>query len=209
MLSLGKKSTKKKVYDLQKIKKQVKRKLSDHRFEHTLGVTYMAAALAMRYGADLNQAMTAGLLHDCAKYMTTEELFKNCERYKIEVTNTEKLNPALLHAKVGAVLADKKYKVHDKEIISAILHHTTGTPDMPLLDKIIFIADYMEPHREPLPNLDEIRKQAFVDIDRTMVMICKSTLEYLKSIQNEIDESTQKTYDYYVSKVTSESKEEE
>lgn len=197
---------KKKVYDLTKIKKQVKRKLSDHRFEHTIGVTYTAAALAMRYEVDLNQAMTAGLLHDCAKYMSEEELLKNCERYKIEVTNTEKLNPALLHAKVGAVLADKKYRVHDKEIQSAILHHTTGKPDMALLDKIIFVADYIEPHRQPLPNLDEIRKQAFVNIDKTLIMILKATLDYLKSMQHEIDDSTQKTYDYYVESIKAEGK---
>ena len=199
---------KKKVYDLQKLKKQVKRKLSVTRFEHTLGVTYTAAALAMRYGEELNRAMTAGLLHDCAKYMNAEELLKNCERYKIEVTNTEKMNPSLLHAKVGSVLAEKKYHVKDKEIQSAILHHTTGHPDMPTLDKIIFIADYIEPNREPLPNLDEIRKEAFIDLDRTLVMILKATLDYLKQMQNEIDDTTQRTYDYYVSQMTKETKDE-
>ncbi len=187
MLNLNKKYVE---YDLEKLKKQMKRKLSDHRFRHTIGVTYTAAALAMRYGADLNHAMTAGLLHDCAKYMSDDELFKNCERYKIEITQTEKDNPALLHAKVGSVLASKRYHVRDKEIISAILHHTTGQPDMSLMDKIVFIADYIEPHREPLPDIDEIRKTAFVDIDQTLVMILKSTLKYLKTKQTAIDDAT-------------------
>ena len=117
-------SKKNKVYDLAKIQKQVKRKLSDHRFRHTIGVTYTAAAMAMRYGADINHAMTAGLLHDCAKFMTADELYSNCERYGIEVSATEKINPSLLHAKVGAVLAARKYHIHDKEITDAILHHT-------------------------------------------------------------------------------------
>ncbi len=196
----------KKVYDLGKIKKQVKRKLSDSRYEHTIGVTYTAAALAMRYEADLNQVMTAGLLHDCAKYMSADELLKNCERYHIDITTTEKLNPSLLHAKVGALLAAKKYHVNDKEIISAILHHTTGHPDMSLMDKIVFVADYIEPNREPLPKIDEIRKQAFVDLDRALVMILKATLSYLKDIETEIDDTTKKTYDFYVSKVGAEEK---
>ncbi len=185
-------------YDLTKLQKQMKRKLSDHRFRHTIGVTYTAAALAMRYGVDLNHAMTAGLLHDCAKYMSDDELRQNCERYKIEITQTERDNPALLHAKVGSVLAAKKYHVRDQEILNAIRHHTTGQPDMSLMDKIIFIADYIEPNREPLPNLDEIRKTAFVDIDKTLVMILKSTLEYLKTKQSVIDDATKKTYDHYV-----------
>ncbi len=191
---------KKKEYDLGKIQKQIKRKLSDSRFQHTLGVTYTAAALAMRYEVDLNHAMTAGLLHDCAKYMSADELLKNCERYKIEVTATEKLNPALLHAKVGAMLAAKKYHVRDKDIISAIIHHTTGHPDMDVLDKILFVADYIEPNREPLPKIDEIRKQAFVNLDKALVMILRATLNHLHNMQNEIDDMTQKTYDFYVSK---------
>ena len=193
-------SKKNKVYDLAKIQKQVKRKLSDHRFRHTIGVTYTAAAMAMRYGADINHAMTAGLLHDCAKFMTADELYSNCERYGIEVSATEKINPSLLHAKVGAVLAARKYHIHDKEIIDAILHHTTGCPDMTLLDKIIFIADYIEPNREPLPDLDRIRAKAFTDIDEALVMLLKATLTYLHELQTEIDDKTQKTYDYYVGK---------
>ena len=191
---------KKKEYDLVKIRKHVKRKLSENRYQHTIGVTYTAAALAMRYGADLNHAMTAGLLHDCAKYMSADELMKNCERYKIDLSETEKANPALLHAKVGAMLAAKKYHVRDKEIISAILHHTTGHPKMELLDKILFVADYIEPHREPLPRIDDVRQQAFSNLDKALVMILRATLDHLHNTQNEIDAMTQKTYDFYVSK---------
>ena len=193
-------SKKKKEYDLLKMQQQVKRKLSEARFHHTLGVTYTAAALAMRYDIDLNQAMTAGLLHDCAKYMSADELLKYCERYRIEVTTTEKLNPALLHAKVGAMLAAKKYHVKDKEILSAIIHHTTGYPNMATLDKIVFVADYIEPNREELPKIEEIRKQAFVNLDKALVMILRATLNHLHNMQNEIDDMTQKTYDFYVSK---------
>ncbi|MBO4902562.1 MAG: bis(5'-nucleosyl)-tetraphosphatase (symmetrical) YqeK [Lachnospiraceae bacterium] len=197
MLGLGKK----KVYDLAKMEKQLKRKLSANRFQHTIGVTYTAAALAMRYETELNKTMCAGLLHDCAKYMSGDELIKNCERYNIEITEAEKRNPSLLHAKVGAVIAAKKYHVHDKEIFNAILHHTTGSPDMTLLDKIIFVADYIEPNREPLPDIDEIRKQAFMNIDRALVMILKATLAYLRHMETEIDETTQKTHDFFVSKL--------
>lgn len=188
-------------YDLEKLKKQMKRKLSDYRYRHTIGVAYTAAALAMRYGVDLNHAMAAGLLHDCAKYIADDELIKDCEKYKIEVTDIEKMNPALLHAKVGCYLASKKYHVKDKDILSAIRHHTTGYPDMPILDKILFVADYIEPHRQSLTKLNVIRKEAFIDLDKTVVMILKATLQHLKNKQAVIDQTTQKTYEFYAAKL--------
>ena len=183
--------------DIQKLRKKVKRKLDKKRYLHTIGVSYTAAALAMRYGADIKKAQTAGMLHDCDKYMDGHELLEQCERYHISITDVERHNPFLLHAKLGGFFAMKKYHVKDKEIIGAILNHTTGRPNMNLLEKIIFVADYIEPHRDKAPNLNEIRKQAFIDLDAALVSILADTLEYLTSIQVEIDDMTQKTYDYY------------
>ena len=90
------------------------------------------------------------------------------------------------------------YKVEDSDIINAILNHTTGRPEMSVLEKIIFIADYIEPGRKSAPNLTEIRKLAFTDLDKAMLVILADTLSYLKTTGMPIDQKTQMTYDYYL-----------
>ena len=96
-----------------------------------------------------------------------------CEKNKIEITEFERNNPFLIHAKLGAFLAKDKYKVEDPEILSAITWHTTGKEDMTLLEKIIYIADYIEPARNKAPHLTRLRKLAFTDIDECMYEIFK------------------------------------
>lgn len=91
----------------------------------------------------------------------------------------------------------EQYGVRDKDIINAILNHTTGRPGMTKLEKIIYIADYIEPNRKQAPNLAEIRKLAFVDLDRALMRILEDTLSYLETIKSDIDPMTQKTYEYY------------
>lgn len=165
--------------DCFKIRKKLSRRLSEDRYEHTLGVAYTCAALAMRYGCDLEQAELAGLLHDCAKQYDEESMEERCKRYNICITESESMNPSLLHAKLGAYMATHKYHIEDKAVISAILCHTTGKPEMSLLDKILYIADYIEPGRCKAQNLTEIRRTAFEDIDKALMMIMEDTLEYL------------------------------
>ncbi len=183
--------------DNKKIRRQLEKIQDEKRYEHTLGVAYTAVALAMRYEASIKSAELAGLLHDCAKCIEDDKKISICEKHNINITEIERRNPYLLHAKVGSFLAMETYKVHDTDIINAILNHTTGRPGMSMLEKIIFVADYIEPNRHHAPNLTEIRKMAFIDLDKAMLLILKDTLLYLSSVENEIDPMTQKTYDYY------------
>lgn len=189
--------------DIQKIQSKLKEKLTEKRYIHTIGVQYTAAALAMRYRVPLNDAMAAGLLHDCAKNYTNEELIKKCQKNDIEITDVEHRNGFLLHAKLGACYAKSKYGVDNEGILSAIRYHTTGKPGMSVLEKIIFTADYIEPSRKPLPQLDDIRSMAYVDIDEAVYQILDSTLNYLGSDAKtdnkgrEIDGHTVKAYLYY------------
>lgn len=182
---------------LKKLTKEMQEVQDPKRFTHTLGVEYTAAALAMRYGRELQQAQIAGLLHDCAKCMSDEKLLKLCEKNKLDVTEVERRNPFLLHAKVGSCLAKKEYGIEDPEILNAILYHTTGRPDMTLLEKIIFTADYIEPGRKQAPNLTEIRCEAFKDLDNAVRMILRDTLAYLRSGDGEMDPMTEETYRFY------------
>ena len=177
-----------------KIQKKLKKELDKDRFEHTLGVMYTAACLAMRYGCDMEQARMAGLLHDCAKCIPDDEKKKLCEKYHIELSDAEKKNSFLIHAKLGAVLAKKEYDINDEEILHAISVHTTGAPRMNLLDKIIFVADYIEPNRNKAKNLGKIRALAFENLDVCMLSILEDTLLYLKDGRREIDPMTKETY---------------
>ena len=179
------------------IEKDLKRRLDAHRYKHTIGVMYTAGALAMKYEADINKAMLAGLLHDCAKCIPSDRKIKLCKKYNIRMTEVEQRNPFLLHAKLGAFIAAKKYNIEDDEIISAILNHTTGKPDMGQLDKIIFLADYIEPQRNKATRLSEIRKTAFEDLDKAVALVMHDTLQYIQNFGGEIDPITKIAYDFY------------
>ena len=184
--------------DFELIADKLHKILNEHRFFHTLGVSYTAQALAMKYGYDINKAAMAGLLHDCAKSYTPDELLKICDDRAIEISNIEKDHPALLHAKVGAFLARTEYGIEDSEILNAIRYHTTGKPCMSELEKIIYVSDYIEPGRYKMNRLSEIRKKAFEDLDEALLMILEDTINYLNATKNEgIDPLTIETYEYY------------
>ena len=183
--------------DIYKLQNKLKNALEPKRFEHTLGVAYTAANLAFCHSCDEKSALIAGLLHDCAKCLYHHKRLSVCKKNNIPITKVEMQNPVLLHAKVGAFYAKAKYGVEDVDILSAITYHTTGRPNMSLLEKIIYVADYIEPHRKKLPRLDEIRKIAFIDLDRAIYMILENSLSYLESGNEKIDSKTEETYRFY------------
>lgn len=186
-----------------KIKEKLSKKLSTKRFDHTIGVSYTAAAMAMRYGVNVDKAAMAGLLHDCAKYMTDDELIEKCTKYGINCSETELRNGYLLHAKLGAYFSKEKYGIADEEICSAVRYHTTGKPAMSVLEAIVFTADYIEPGRKVLPNFKLIRSMSFVDLDEAVYLILKNTLSYLNDekeegqSQKEVDGHSVEAYKYY------------
>lgn len=187
----------KKKNDLKRLRKTVKKNQDAKRFEHTLGVEFTAAALAMRYNESIHDARAAGILHDCAKCMSDEKRLAICDKHGIAVTDIERRNPFLLHGKAGAYLAEKKYGVKDQNIFNAIQFHTTGREAMSTLEKIIFVADYIEPGRRRVPGLSEIRKLAFIDLDDAVLQILENTLDYLRNSGGEIDPMTEVTCNYY------------
>ena len=161
--------------DLGVMREKVRNSQKDSRFIHTLGVVDTAVQLARRYQEDVKKTEIAALLHDCAK----------------------EIYPGLQHAPKGAELAKTEYGIEDDEILDAIRWHTTGRPEMTKLDKIIYIADYIEPNRNQAPNLDEIRHLAMVDLDECLYTILKATLTYLEANKDAIDPMTKQTYLYY------------
>ena len=168
--------------ELLHIKKELSKKLKKERFEHTVGVMYTSASLAMRYGANIEKAMTAGLLHDCGKYCSAKEQLKLC-------------------AKLGAYLAENEYGIKDREVLDAITYHTTGRPEMTMLEKILYIADYIEPNRREIPGLSKIRQIVFQNIDQAICLSSERTIRYLEDNGNKIDPMTIKTYEFYGGKL--------
>ena len=187
----------KKKNDLKRLRKAVKKRQDAGRFEHTMGVEFTAAALAMRYDESIYDARAAGILHDCAKCISDEKRLAICDKNGIAVTDIGRRNPFLLHGKAGAYLAETKYGVKDQNIFNAIQFHTTGREAMSTLEKIIFVADYIEPGRKQVPGLSEIRKLAFIDLDEAVLQILENTLDYLRNSGGEIDPMTEVTCNYY------------
>ena len=191
--------------NLAKLRKEMEQTLEHKRYEHTLGVAYTAATLAMVHGVDVNKALIAGMLHDCAKCMSHHKQVSLCRKNHVQLSEveTEKHSP-LLHAKAGSCLARKKYGVTDEDILQAISYHTTGRPHMSPLEKIIYIADYIEPGRErtkrnyaDIQNLAKVRKMAYRDLDEALCKILSDTLDYLSQKGGKIDSMTRETYEYY------------
>lgn len=176
---------------------EVQKTIPRKRFIHTLGVMHTARELARHYNQDVSKAMLAGLLHDCAKGIPAGERIARCTQYELSVSDAERENTELLHAKIGRYLAETVYGISDPEILDAILYHTTGRPNMTFLDKIIYIADYMEPGRQEAPNLAKIRAVAFSDLEECLRMILEQTLSYLRNQNHVIDPMTEETYLYY------------
>lgn len=179
------------------MKLKLQEKLSSKRFEHSVGVEYTAGTMAYIYGIDYEKALVAGLLHDCAKYVSNAKKISKCEKRNIPIRECEYKNPELLHAKLSAVYAKEKYHVEDEEILSAITWHTTGKPGMTALEKIIYIADYIEPNRTILPEMDMIRKEAYSDLDQCLLHILSNSILYLEKKGAAVDPLTKETYDYY------------
>ena len=178
------------------IKADLKEKLPKKRYEHTLGVAYTAVALAMCYGEDILKAELAGILHDVAKAKKSSELKNDMKGYIDPYTDGDYVAliadkaPQILHAIYAPYLAKKDYKIEDKDILSAIRWHTTGKKDMTMLEKIVFVADYIEPNRKKLPDIDRIRTLSFHDISEAVKVTAKSTIEYLGSQGMYIDKFT-------------------
>lgn len=152
--------------------------MSPERFLHSLGVRDTARGLALKYGADVEKASLAGLIHDYARDMEDSLLLEKAREFGIPVSEVERLAPALLHGPVGAGLVARELGIDDEEVLRAVASHTTGGPAMTLLEQIIYVADYIEPGRD-FPGVDELREATWRDLDRGTLQAFEHTLYYL------------------------------
>ena len=168
--------------------------LKAKRIPHVLGTEQTAEALAKKYGADVEKARFAALLHDSTKRLSMEEQLALVERYHIALDELEQHALKLLHAKTGAALARDVYGADD-EICNAILWHTTGKPNMTVLEKVLYLADYIEPNRD-FDGVDDLRKVVWEDLDRGLAMGLAMTVEEMKERGNPVHYNTLEALEY-------------
>ncbi len=158
------------------------------RVPHVIGCSDTAERLALKYGADPTDAKRAGILHDVTKALNSQEQLKLCDHYAMILDNFERLNPKLLHAKTGAVIAERIFG-ENPAVCDAIRWHTTGKANMSVLEKIIYLADYMEPNRS-FEGVEELRRLTEENLDDAMYLGLTMTMEQLKAYRREIDKNS-------------------
>ena len=162
--------------------------LKPRRMAHVLGTEKTAVHLAEKYGASVEKARVAALLHDCTKKLNMREQLALCEKYGIALDGLERKTDQLLHAKTGAALAQDVFGV-DLEICAAIFWHTTGKANMTTLEKVIYLADYIEPNRN-FPGVDRIRQIAEQDLDEGVAAALSNTVEHMNELGSPVHENT-------------------
>lgn len=164
--------------NIKEIKSILKTEIDEERYKHTLRVVKTAKELALVYKVDEYKIELAALLHDCAKYKDKEVLLKKAEDFGIILDIILKNNTHLIHSYLGAEIAKEKYNIIDEDILNAIKYHTTGRENMSIIEKIIFIADYIEPGRN-FNGMENIIKLAFKDIDQAIIISMENTIKYV------------------------------
>lgn len=162
---------------MKQIKKQLKELISEKRYRHSKLVMKAAEKLAEIYNVDIERAKLAGLLHDCGKNLSIEEMLEYAEKEGFKI-GEEYVLPEMLHGIAGAVIARENFEINDEEILNAIRFHTIGKRNMSIFEKIIYIADVIEEDRI-CPNIDEIRKLAFENLDLAIIREVENKIERL------------------------------
>lgn len=175
----------------------VKDNLKDTRFIHTLGVVSVSKKLAVLNGVSEDKAELAALCHDIAKNLKIEDFEKLIIQNNVELTRDERKAPELWHSILGPIVAKNSLKIHDEEVLSAIRWHTTGKENMTKLEKIIYIADMIEPSRK-FEGIENLREETIKDLDKGVLLGLTSTMNFLLSEGKPIDLNTVKARNYLI-----------
>lgn len=168
----------------------LKQNVSSHRLQHILGVEATCIELAQCHQVNVQKAAQAGLMHDLAKFFPPKKLLKIAVSASIPIDKICARHPHLIHADVGAVVAQQEFGVEDREILDAIANHTLGTPKMSKLSCIVYVADALEPNRGENPDLEEMRQEANLNLYKCVQQTSEYSLKYLISKQKIIHPRT-------------------
>ncbi|MBU3128415.1 bis(5'-nucleosyl)-tetraphosphatase (symmetrical) YqeK [Clostridium tagluense] len=173
--------------------------LSESRLKHSLSVSETAVTLAAKYGENIESARIAGLVHDCAKNVKGAELIKIASEHEIHIDEIYTNNPAILHGLVGSIIAREIMGIQNEKILSAIRYHTTGRKNMSILEKIIYISDYIEPLRK-FKGVEELRTLSLMNLDAAVMQSLENTIIYVISQKELLHIDTIHARNYLLSK---------
>ncbi|MBU5311225.1 bis(5'-nucleosyl)-tetraphosphatase (symmetrical) YqeK [Tissierella carlieri] len=171
--------------------------IGEKRYNHSIRVMETAIELAHTYNIDIEKIKTAAVLHDCAKIIDETYLLKRASDFDIILDACMEYNHELIHGPLGAKIAKEEYGIKDSEILDAIYYHTTGREKMSILDKIIYMADYIEPYRN-FPGVEEVRRLAFDNLDKALLLAMEKTIIFLIERNKVIHPDTIRARNYLI-----------
>ena len=177
-----------------RIHKYLQKNLKESRYQHTLNVAQLAVKMAEREGVSREKAEIASLLHDMARNLPVDEM--NRMAGELGLPDRYRDNPNLVHSKLAADMAKREFGIEDEDMLNAILYHTTGRPGMSTLEKIVFLADAIEPGRK-YPHVHEIRKKAETDLNKACLESLAGTVNFIKDKGVFIDPDTLAAKEYF------------
>ena len=189
--------------DCKQIEKLLKEMLPENRLNHSINVSKCAVKLSEIYNFDIKKAKIAGLVHDCAKYFTDEQVKDYVEKFNIKLDKLEENNLALSHSVIGSYVAKEVFNIKDEEILNAIKYHTTGRENMSLLEKIIYMADLVEEGRK-FPKVEELRELTFSGkLDEALLLSFNNTIKFVIDNKQLIHPRTVSARNYILSQMNS------
>lgn len=168
------------------------------RLNHILRVEQMAIALAQTHELDVNKAAQAGLMHDLAKYFKPQTLLTMARQEGLPIDPVDEINPHLLHADVGAIVARDTFGIQDEDVLAAIANHTLGRPGMTPISCVVFLADTLEPGRGDTPELNALRQVSQQNLHQAVWLTCDYTLNYLMATHRLIHPRALQTRNWFV-----------
>ena len=165
------------------IHEELKKDIGIERYNHSVNVMNTSGELAKFYNCSVEEAEIAGLLHDCGKFSDKIKILKMVDEFDIILDNIMKINTALVHGPLGVAIAKTKYNISNPDILNAIYYHTTGRENMSLLEKIVFIADLIEPSRN-FCGVEEMRELAYEDIDEALILALDRNINFVLERRN-------------------------
>jgi len=164
--------------DIEYLKQQLKKEVKEYRYLHSLGVAETGKKLAKKYGADPLKVEIAGILHDFTKDWPKEKMASIIEKYDELADDLLNYDHWLWHGPVTSIVIQERFNINDQDIINAIRYHTFGREKMSLIEKIVCLADYIEPLRQ-FPGIDEVRSLAEQDLDKALLAEFDGTIQFL------------------------------
>jgi predicted HD superfamily hydrolase involved in NAD metabolism len=181
---------------IDQIREDLKKNLTDKRFNHSMRVIETAKELAQIHGEDLRKTTLAALCHDYAKYIDHNQYGEIAISSGEELDDCMECDLGLAHGMIGAILIKQRYNISNEDILNAVRYHTYGRASMSRLEKIIYLADYIEPGRD-FKGIEKLRQMARLDLDQCMILALRSSIEYVKSQNRHVHPRSVEALEYY------------